>query len=345
MASNNKLIEVENLKVLFFLDEGIVDAVNGVSFNIMQGRTLGLVGESGCGKSVTAQAILRIIPPPGKITDGTILFFKEISNGKLEPVDLVQYKKDAKEIRAIRGKEISMIFQEPMTSFSPLYTIGAQIIEAVVLHQKISKKEAREYTVDLLAKVGIPKPERRIDEYPFELSGGLRQRAMIAMALSCQPRLLIADEPTTALDVTVQAQILDLLLNLQQELGMAILLITHDLGVIAEMAQEVIVMYLGNIVEQADIVTIFHNPLHPYTRALLKSIPRIEASSDTRLGFIEGVVPDPFEKLQGCPFYPRCKESDGVRCTGKQVAAPSLQEVKSGHKVACYLYSEDSKGE
>jgi len=338
MSSFKTLIGIENLKVNFYLDEGVVEAVNGVSFEIPEGQTLGVVGESGCGKSVTAQAIMRIIPQPGRIIDGRIWLQRRSPNAAETRVDLVKLDRDGKEVRAIRGKEISMIFQEPMTSFSPLYTIGDQIIEAVILHQKITRKAARDYTIDMLAKVGIPKPERRIDAYPFELSGGLRQRAMIAMALSCQPRLLIADEPTTALDVTVQAQILDLLLKLQAEMGMAIMLITHDLGVIAEMARRVIVMYCGIIVEQAEVNQIYHHPLHPYTRALLRSIPRINTDPNSKLGFIEGMVPDPFEKIRGCPFYPRCTEIDASKCEEKRDMKPTLVEMEPGHQVACFLY-------
>ena len=338
---NNKLLEIKDLKVHFHLDEGTVKAVNGVSYDIYEGQTLGVVGESGCGKSVTAQAVMRIVPYPGQILERSqILLHRPSVNGKSEVIDLVSFDNDSPEIRAIRGREIAMIFQEPMTAFSPMYTIGNQISEAVVLHQKISKKEAREKTIDMLNLVGIPKPSRRVDEYSFELSGGLRQRAMIAMALSCQPRFLIADEPTTALDVTVQAQILELLRDLQAKMGMAVQLITHDLGVIAEMAQEVIVMYMGSIVEQADVDSIFHNPQHPYTRALLKSIPRAQSAA-SRLGFIDGMVPDPFEKIEGCPFYPRCSERDDVRCLKNQKQAPILREIQPGHKVACYLFGDE----
>ncbi|MCK5739069.1 ABC transporter ATP-binding protein [bacterium] len=338
---NNKLLEIKDLKVHFHLDEGTVKAVNGVSYDIYEGKTLGVVGESGCGKSVTAQAIMRIVPHPGRICDNSqILLHRQSDNEKSKPIDLVKFENDGPEIRAIRGSEIAMIFQEPMTAFSPMYTIGNQIIEAVVLHQKISKKEAREKTIEMLNVVGIPKPSRRVDAYSFELSGGLRQRAMIAMALSCQPNFLIADEPTTALDVTVQAQILELLRDLQVKMGMAVQLITHDLGVIAEMAQEVIVMYMGSIVEQASVDTIFHSPQHPYTRALLKSIPHVQTAS-SRLGFIEGMVPDAFEKIEGCPFYPRCSERDDVRCLKNRKQAPLLHEIEPGHKVACYLFGDE----
>ncbi|MCI0514737.1 ABC transporter ATP-binding protein [candidate division KSB1 bacterium] len=333
------LLEVENLKVHFFLDEGTVNAVNGVSFKIRRGETVGLVGESGCGKSVTSQAILRIVPPPGKIVGGNIWLNQIQANGQVTRRDLVKLKADGAMIRAIRGREIAMIFQEPMTSLSPAYTIGNQIIEAVILHQKLSRAAARRDTIELLNRVGIPQPERRIDEYPFELSGGLRQRAMIAMALSCKPGLLIADEPTTALDVTIQAQILELLRRLQAEFTMAILLITHDLGVIAEMAQQVMVMYLGHLVEQADVQTIFHQPAHPYTRALLKSIPQLNQQPGERLGFIEGTVPDALEIVAGCSFYSRCKESNPARCPVNAPAPPPLVEISPGHKVACWLYS------
>lgn len=336
MLTKDALLKVENLRVSFFLDEGTVNAINGVSFQVNQGMTVGLVGESGCGKSVTAQAIMRIIPEPGKIVDGQILLNSR--NGKTSELDLVRLSKNGSQIRKIRGKEIAMIFQEPMTSLSPLHTIGNQIMEVLRLHQAMTKQEAREFTLDTLAEVGIPNPQRRINEYPFELSGGLRQRAMIAMALACKPRLLIADEPTTALDVTVQAQILYLLQRLQDELNMSTLLITHDLGVVAQMAKQVIVMYLGHVVEQADVTTLFKNPLHPYTQALLRSIPRINHSKQKQLETIEGMVPDAFEKIHGCAFFPRCTKGNAAECTQTGQSTPELIEVESGHKVACLLY-------
>jgi len=329
------LVQINNLCVSFFLDEGTVNAVNGVNFSIKPGQTLGLVGESGCGKSVTAQAILRIIPNPGRITQGEILLRCETPGANGAWLDLTRLDPNSSEIRRIRGKEIAMIFQEPMTSLSPLHTVGNQIIEVLRLHQSLSRKDARAAALDILQKVGIPNPQRRIDEYPFELSGGLRQRAMIAMALACRPRLLIADEPTTALDVTVQSQILSLLHDLQRELNMSILLITHDLGVIAQMADEVVVMYRGDVVEHACVQELFDQPQHPYTRALLRSMPLIGAEMRARLETIEGMVPDAFEKIHGCAFYPRCKERDPEACAENPGAKPQLVEVTPNHWVAC----------
>src|SRR5512137_1793959 len=296
------LLSVRNLKTYFFQDEGTVKAVDGATFDVHSGKTLGIVGESGCGKSVTAQSILRIIDAPGKIVDGEILLTR--ADGSV--TDVVKLKRDSREMRSIRGGDIGLIFQEPMTSFSPVHTVGEQIIEEVLLHNKVSRKEARLRGIEVLRSVGIPKPERRIDEYSFELSGGLRQRAMIAAALSCSPRLLIADEPTTALDVTTQAQILDLLRRIQQERQMAIMLITHNLGVVAEMADDVVVMYLGRVVEEGSVDAIFHDPKHPYTKALLQSIPSIESKPRIRLPTIQGSIPHPFNRPPGCPFHPRC---------------------------------------
>src|SRR5512146_1917514 len=269
------LLSVHNLKTYFFQDEGTVKAVDGATFDVYPGKTLGIVGESGCGKSVTAQSILQIVDQPGRIVEGAIVLCR--ADGTV--VDLTQLHPNSKEMRLIRGTEIGLVFQEPMTSFSPVHTVGNQIVEAIRLHCGVGEREARLKAVETLRQVGIPKPERRIDEYAFELSGGLRQRAMIAVALSCDPRLLIADEPTTALDVTTQAQILDLLRQMQEQRGMAIMLITHNLGVIAEMADDVVVMYLGRVVEQGPVDAIFHNARHPYTKALLQSIPSIESAS------------------------------------------------------------------
>ncbi len=325
------LLSVRNLRTSFFQDEGTTKAVDGASFDVLPGKTVGIVGESGCGKSVTAQSILRIVEPPGRIVDGEIFLTR--SDGS--QVDLVKLKPNGREIRAIRGGDIGLIFQEPMTSFSPVHTIGAQIIEAVMLHNDVSRKEARERGIEALRSVGIPKPERRIDEYSFELSGGLRQRAMIAIALSCDPRLLIADEPTTALDVTTQAQILDLLRTIQRERGMAIMLITHNLGVVAEMADDVVVMYLGRVVEQGSVDEIFHDPKHPYTKALLQSIPSIESTPRVRLPTISGSIPHPFNRPDGCPFHPRCASSIAGRCDRRQ---PDLVAVGEGRKAGCFLY-------
>jgi len=325
------LLSVRNLHTRFFQDEGTTKAVDGASFDVRAGKTLGIVGESGCGKSVTAQSILRIVEPPGRIVEGEILLTRP--NGTR--TDLVELPANGREIRSIRGGEIGLVFQEPMTSFSPVHTVGAQIVEAVTLHNDVTAKEARARGIEALRRVGIPKPERRIDEYSFELSGGLRQRAMIAVALSCDPNLLIADEPTTALDVTTQAQILDLLRNIQRERAMAIMLITHNLGVVAEMADDVVVMYLGRVVEQGKVDDIFHDPKHPYTKALLQSIPSIESRPRVRLPTITGSIPHPFNRPPGCPFHPRCASFMPGRCDS---AAPALQPLGEGRAVSCFLY-------
>jgi peptide/nickel transport system ATP-binding protein len=325
------LLSVRNLRTSFFQDEGTTKAVDGASFDVFAGKTLGIVGESGCGKSVTAQSILRIVDHPGRIVAGNIM----LTRADGSQTDLVKLEANSREIRSIRGGDIGLIFQEPMTSFSPVHTVGAQLIEAVLLHNAISKKEARLRGIEALRSVGIPNPERRIDEYSFELSGGLRQRAMIAVALSCDPRLLIADEPTTALDVTTQAQILDLLRKIQQERAMAIMLITHNLGVVAEIADDVVVMYLGRVVEQGKVDDIFHDPKHPYTKALLQSIPSIEAAPRTKLPTISGSIPHPFNRPAGCPFHPRCASFMPGRC---DTAEPLLAAVGDGTKVSCFLY-------
>jgi oligopeptide/dipeptide ABC transporter ATP-binding protein len=296
------------------------------------------VGESGCGKSVTAQAILQIIPHPGKITNGEILLSLDHPDENVESINLTAMHPRGKEIRSIRGKDIGMIFQEPMSSLSPVHTVGSQIIEAIHLHQDISSEDARARAIDLLGKVGIPKPEQRVDAYSFELSGGMRQRAMIAMALSCQPSLLIADEPTTALDVTIQAQILEVMQRLQEDFGMSILLITHNLGVIAALAHRIVVMYLGKIVEVGTKTQIFENPLHPYTRGLLNSVPKIGKTRGQELSTIKGVVPPPFTQVKGCAFHPRCNNAMPGICDQD---FPETQEIEAGHTVACYLYSED----
>ena len=322
------LLDIRDLKTYFHTDDGVVRAVDGVSLSIAPEKTLGLVGESGCGKSITAFSTMRLIPsPPGKIEHGQILFHKDPES---DPIDLTQLNPKGTQMRDIRGNDIAMIFQEPMTSLSPVHTVGNQIAEAILLHQNTDKKEARERAIDALNKVRLPRPDRQVDAYPHELSGGMRQRAMIAMALSCNPSLLIADEPTTALDVTVQAQILDLMRHLQSDIGMAIMLITHDLGVVASMADYVAVMYLGKIVEYADTRTVFKNPRHPYTRGLLNSIPQV--GQKRRLVPIEGTIPDPFEIPQGCAFAPRCPHAmDQCR------EEPQLLEIESGHRVSCWL--------
>jgi oligopeptide/dipeptide ABC transporter ATP-binding protein len=323
------LIELEGLRTYFYTEDGVVKAVDGVSFAIEPERTLGVVGESGCGKSVTALSIMGLVPmPPGKITGGHIILHR---NGT--SVDLTQLNPKGREYRSIRGKEIAMIFQEPMTSLNPVFTVGYQIMEAIMLHQRVSKKEARKKAIEMLRQVGIPLPEQRVDEYPHQLSGGMRQRAMIAMALSCNPSLLIADEPTTALDVTIQAQVLDLMRELQRTFHTAIMLITHDLGVVAEMCEEVVVMYLGKVVEHAPVRPLFHEPKHPYTQGLLQSIPSL-ASKRERLEPIKGVVPDPLEAPPGCPFNPRCPHTKDI-CTREM---PELKQVGEGHQVACWLY-------
>lgn len=327
---NNVLLEVRNLKTYFYLNEGTVKAVDGVSFKIEKGKVLGIVGESGCGKSITSQSILRILPPRGKIVEGEIILYKD--NGT---VDLAKIKPKSGEIRKIRGNEIAMIFQEPMTALASIYTIGNQIEEAILLHQDVKKAQARQMAIDMLKKVGIPKPEERIDSYPFELSGGMRQRAMIAMAISCNPGILIADEPTTALDVTTQAQILDLLKKLQKEMGMATMLITHNMGVIAEVADNVAVMYLGKIVESGPVDEIFDNPRHPYTTALLKSIPTVGKKVKTKLESIKGMVPDPYNLPHGCRFYPRCPSYIEGICNK---AEPPEVELAPGHMTSCFLY-------
>jgi peptide/nickel transport system ATP-binding protein len=333
MKNASLLVEIKNLKVNFFLDEGTVEALRGVNLKIYNNRTLGIVGESGCGKSVLAQAILRIIPYPGEITEGQILYYRDNDFSK----DLVQMNKRGKEIRSIRGSEISLIFQEPMTALSPLYTTGNQIIETIRLHQKVDKKEARKLAIDILDKVGVPRPDIHIDQYPFELSGGLRQRAVIAMALSCHPNLLIADEPTTALDVTIQAQILKLFKKIQEEFKMSVMFITHDLAVISEIAEEVVVMYLGQIVEKASTETMFNNPLHPYTRGLLRSVPKLDPNIEKKLIPIKGTIPDPFDKITGCPFYSRCPLADPNICKDNN---PELTQRSPDHQVACFKWDK-----
>ena len=344
MADNpTPLLSVRNLKTYFPQDEGTVKAVDGVSFELYPGRTLGIVGESGCGKSITARSILRIVDRPGRLVEGQILFRRQKAiqaRNANTVVDLAQLESYGEEMRAIRGAEIALIFQEPMSSFSPVHTIGNQIMEAILLHQNVGKREARERAIEVLRRVGIPLPEQRLDAYAYQLSGGLRQRAMIAMALSCNPSLLIADEPTTALDVTTQAQILDLMRHLQHDYGMAIMLITHDLGVVAEMADDVVVMYLGRVVEQAPVDEIFYAPKHPYTQALLRSIPHIRSQSRERLASIAGFVPHPYNRPPGCPFHPRCTAFMPGVCDRRE---PALQQVGDQHAVSCFLYQSHAQ--
>ncbi len=329
------LLEVSDLRIHFFTDEGVVKAVDGVDLTIERGKTLCLVGESGCGKSVASRAFMQIVRKPGKIVSGEILLHRTGPNNQEEVIDLAKLDPKGELIRDIRGKEIAMIFQEPMTSLSLMHTIGAQIIEMVQLHNNVSKKEARDRAIEMLQRVGIPRPERLVDEYPFRLSGGMRQRAMIAMALSCNPKLLIADEPTTALDVTTQAQSLDLMLELQSDYGMALLFITHDLGIVAEIADDVAVMYLGRIVERSDVYTIFNEPKHPYTQALLHSIPKI-AMRREELVPIKGMVPSPYRRPSGCYFHPRCTQRFDL-CSQIEPANTRLSE---NHEVRCLLYED-----
>ncbi len=336
MSEPVPLLEINNLKTHFFLDEGVVKAVEGADLSIPSRTTVGVVGESGCGKSVTAFSILQLIEQPGRIVAGQILWYRSTSDAT-EAIDLATLKPNSREMRAIRGGEIAMIFQEPMTSLSPVHTIGDQIMEAISLHRPVSRAEARRQAIEMLGRVGIPKPEERIDAYPFQLSGGMRQRAMIAMALSCHPSLLIADEPTTALDVTTQAQILELMQELQRDLGMSILLITHNLGVVAEMCEQVVVMYLGEVVEQAGTESLFFDPKHPYTQALLRSIPKLGQRRQGRLDPILGMVPDPYNRPQGCAFHPRCSQRIPGRCDREH---PTLQRLADGRTVRCLLYGD-----
>jgi oligopeptide/dipeptide ABC transporter ATP-binding protein len=324
------LLEVKDLKTYFYTKLGVVRAVDGISFTVGAGKTIGIVGESGCGKSVTALSIMGLIRLPGRIAGGEILYDH---NGKV--IDLLKLDPQGKQMRSIRGNEIAMIFQEPMTSMNPLFTIGTQIMESIILHQHLNKNEAREKAIEMLHKVGIPLPEQRVDEYPHQLSGGMLQRSMIAMALSCHPSLLIADEPTTALDVTIQAQVLDLIMNLRDELNTSIIIITHDLGIVAGLVDEVIVMYLGKAIEKSNVRNVFHDPKHPYTRGLMDSVPSI-TESQNKLKFIDGVVPHLLDIPSGCGFEPRCSKAMG-RCKG---GAPLLKEVTPDHWVACWLYQE-----
>ena len=345
MPEEDTLVEFKDLHTSFYLAEGVVRAVDGVNLEIKRGKTIGIVGESGCGKSITSLSLMQLVPPPGKIDSGEILYYRTVnSNGGgsvTDVVDIAKLDPNGQEIRHIRGAQISMVFQEPMTAMSPVRTVGTQITEAIILHQKVDKKEARERAIDIMAKARLPNPERVIDDYPFQLSGGMRQRAVIAMALSCHPSLLIADEPTTALDVTTEAQILDLMRSLQQEFGMGIMYITHNLGVIAEMAEKVAVMYMGKVVEETDVKSIFFDPLHPYSQGLLASIPQLKdavsrGTERRRLQTIKGMVPDPYARLKGCPFHPRCQEFIPDVCDQVE---PVPVMVKPGHLVRCHLFS------
>jgi peptide/nickel transport system ATP-binding protein len=328
------ILSVRDLKTYFLADEGTVRAVDGTSFDLFPGQTLGIVGELGCGKSVTARSILRIVDRPGRIIGGEIMLRQ--ADGSV--VDLAKLPADGAQMRAIRGGEIGLVFQEPMSSLSAFHTIGNQLIEAIRLHASLSKRAARARAIELLAMVGIPRPAQRIDAYSFELSGGLRQRVMIALALAAEPRILIADEPTTALDVTTQAQILELIRRLQQERGLAVILITHDMGVIAEMADHVVVMYLGHEVEKGPIDAIFHAPAHPYTRALLRSIPSVLAEPRSRLATISGSIPHPFARPSGCPFHPRCPDFMRGTC---DKSFPAEVAIAESHAAACHLYTSE----
>lgn len=322
------ILKIENLHTHFFSDRGEIPAVDGVNLYINPGEVLGVVGESGCGKSVTSLSILGLVPsPPGRIMDGRILF-----KGR----DIVPLKE--KELRKIRGNSVSMIFQEPMTSLNPLFTVGQQIMETVRLHRGLRKKEARALAIEMLGKVGIPRPEAIIDEYPHQLSGGMRQRVMIAMSISCSPELLIADEPTTALDVTIQAQILDLIRRLNEEQGTAVMMITHDLGVVAEMCHRVAVMYAGKVVEEGSVHDIFKKPLHPYTRGLIQSVPRMDVELD-RLYSIPGNVPILSNELQGCRFAPRCSNVMEI-C---QRSLPQLTLQEEHHSCRCWLHDSEQE--
>ncbi|MCC7045790.1 MAG: ABC transporter ATP-binding protein [Alphaproteobacteria bacterium] len=348
MSQAQPLLSVRDLRVSFAMDEGLVRAVDGASFDVLPGQTVGIVGESGCGKSVTMKAILQLVDRPGRIASGQILFRRRTGPAETdgeEVVDLVRLAPRGAAMRALRGAEIALIPQEPMAAFSPVHTVGDQIVEALQLHGRqwrtdggqLSRGDARQITVDLFRDVGISMPEQRIDAYSWQLSGGLRQRAMIAMALSCKPRLLIADEPTTAIDVTTQAQVLDLLRELQRKYGTAIIFITHDLGVIAQMASYVVVMYLGRIMEEGPVDDIFHAPKHPYTRALLRSIPSLYGKTRVALPVISGSLPHPFNRPAGCPFHPRCVDVMADRCTAR---VPSLQSIAARQSASCFLYHD-----
>lgn len=332
-SSRNTVLAIENLRVTFCTEEGEVHAVNGVSLAMARGKVTAVVGESGCGKSVTSYSVLKLIQKPGKITGGTIRFFP--ADGETVEISALEEGDDA--LYDLRGGKIAMIFQEPMTALSPVHTVGNQMCEAILTHQKMTKAEARARAIAMLGKVGIPGPERRIDQYPFEMSGGMRQRAVIAMALVCNPEILIADEPTTALDVTIQAQIMGLMKKLQAELGTSILLITHDLGVVAQMADEVCVMYLGRIVERGPVREILKNPRHPYTMGLLNSLPGL-ALEKARLASIQGSVPGLSSVPSGCPFHPRCPQARAGLCD--QGPPPPSEALSDRHEVACFRVHE-----
>ena len=358
MNSESKpLLQIENLKTYYYADEGVTRSVDGVTLSVPAGKTVCVVGESGCGKSVTARSILGLVDTPGKIVDGSIRWRsgakcgeqpaasapkkrdREVGGDEGEYIDLVKLGPRSERMRQIRGNEISMIFQEPMASLSPMYTIGQHLVEAMRLHRKISEKDAWARGVEMLRSVGIPRPEQRMNNYSFQMSGGMCQRAMIAIALACDPALLIADEPTTALDVTTQARIIELLADVQERTGMAMLFITHDLGVVAEIADEVAVMYLGTVVEQGAVYDIFHRPQHPYTKALLASVPTMGGGPRQALRTIRGQVPHPLNRPQGCPFHPRCDSMIEGIC---DVSVPQ-ETLLERSRVSCFLYDEDGE--
>ncbi len=337
------ILRINNLHTYFYTDIGVSKALNGVTFDIPAQKVTGVVGESGCGKSVTALSCLRLLPKSAKILKGDITYYREVkkANGQgvvYDEVKLTDLDPMSQEIRKIRGEELAMIFQEPMTSLNPSYTVGDQIAEAIILHQEVDATEAEKRTIKILDQVGMANPRAIYRRYPHELSGGMRQRAMIAMGLSCNPAVLFADEPTTALDVTTEAQILDLMRDLQSQLGMSIVFITHNLGVVAQMCDYVAVMYLGRIVEQAPVEPMFYNPKHPYTKALLNSIPHAGSRVHSRLQPIRGVVPDPYSSIKGCPFHPRCNSFMPGKC---DQAVPAITTVEEGHTVRCFLYSDE----
>ena len=363
MEMRPTLLEVRDLKVEFNIRGGVIKAVDGLTFDIKRGQTVGIIGESGCGKSVTARAIMRMIPRPGRITGGQILYYRysryperDGAARDVEVIDMTTLDPDGELIRKIRGGEIAMIFQEPMSSLTPVYTAGAHLNEAITLHRllpikklgdqmvekimeyrRVSKEEARQIAVEMLRRVGIPKPEQRVDSYPHQLSGGQRQRVMIAIALSTEPYMLIADEPTTALDVSIEAQILDIMRELQRTANMAIMFITHNLGVIASMADEIVVMYMGKQVERAKVVDLFYSPKHPYTQALLQSVPRLGPKTGSRLASIAGMVPDPLNLPTGCVFHPRCPAFMPGKC---DKLIPNWSKVGENHWARCLLYEE-----
>ena len=325
------VLEVKDLKTYFYTNSRCNRAINGVSFSIKKGKTLCVVGESGCGKSVTASSIMQLLPKLGRIEEGEILYYTDD-----KVTDIATLNKNSKEMRKLRGSDIAMIFQDPMNSLNPVYTVGFQLIEAIMIHQKVTKKEARKRAIELLGEMGIPLPEKRVDEYPHQYSGGMRQRAMIAMAMSCEPSVLIADEPTTALDVTIQAQIFDLVDHLKEKSNTAVMMITHDMGVVTEMADEVAVMYMGNIIEFGTVDEVLRNPSHPYTKALLSSIPILGRGKNQEIEPIRGVTPDPYDRPKGCQFEPRCNFATD-QC---KTEMPDETSIDKSHMVRCFHYKE-----